>query len=120
MFEINKLIEVIDFNNLTYYYTGKSAPKYFDRFKGPLIIYNDIKNGQVSLQKEEKIQEEFRFESNKILKGYPNYKSEDQVSTIENVTLYNGRGKVLNSYNDYTKMVSGATYKSIMEKGSKH
>ena len=28
-FEINKSSEVIYFNNLTYYYTGKSAPKYF-------------------------------------------------------------------------------------------
>ena len=44
MFEINKLSAGIDFNNLTYY-TRKSAPKYFHCFKGPLIIYNDIKNG---------------------------------------------------------------------------
>ena len=27
----------------------KNAPKYFVRFKGPLIIYNDIKNGRISL-----------------------------------------------------------------------
>ena len=32
----------------------------FIRFKGPLLIYNDINNGQISLQKEEKIPEEFR------------------------------------------------------------
>ena len=44
-FDINKLSEEIYFNNLTYYYTGQGAPKYFVRFKGPLIIYNDIKNG---------------------------------------------------------------------------
>ena len=37
------LSEGIDFNNLTYYYTSKSAPKYFVRFKDPLIIYNDKK-----------------------------------------------------------------------------
>ena len=37
-FGINKLIEGIDFNNLTYHYKGKSAPKYFIRFTGPLII----------------------------------------------------------------------------------
>ena len=42
-FEINKSSEKIDFNNLTYYYTDKSAPKYF--VKDPLIMYNDIKNG---------------------------------------------------------------------------
>ena len=41
------------------YYTGKSALKYFVCFEGPLFIYNDIKNGQASLQKEKKIQKEF-------------------------------------------------------------
>ena len=34
MFEINKLSEGIDSNNLTYYYTDKSVPKYFAYFKG--------------------------------------------------------------------------------------
>ena len=85
MFEINKLSEEIDFNNLTYFYTGKIAPKCFVRFKVPLIIYNDIKNGRVSLQKEEKIQEDFQLELNEILKENPNYKSKDQVSTIKNI-----------------------------------
>ena len=85
MFDINKLIEETDFNNLTYYYTSKNAPKYFFRFKGPLIVYNDIKNGRISLQKEEKIQEEFRSEVNEILKGNPHYKSDIRESTIKNI-----------------------------------
>ena len=59
MFEINELSEGIDFNHLTYYYTGKSAPKYFARFKGPLTMHNDIKYGQVSLRKEKKIKKNF-------------------------------------------------------------
>ena len=48
-FGINKLSEGIDLNNLTYHYRSKSSPKYFVRLKGPLIIYNDVKNGRVSL-----------------------------------------------------------------------
>ena len=43
IFEINKLDEELDFNSLTYYYINKSARKCFVRFKGLLIIYNDIK-----------------------------------------------------------------------------
>ena len=36
------------------------------------------------------------------------------MSTIKNIKmLSNGRGKVLNFYNDYAKMVSHAKYKSI-------
>ena len=95
-FERKKLSEEIDFNNLNYYYTGKSAPNYFVRFKGSLIIHNDIKNGRVRLQKKEKVQEEFRLELNERLNGNPNNKSENQISVIKNIkNLYNGRGKVL-------------------------
>ena len=53
-FEINILSEGIDFNNLAYHYKDKSAPKYVIHCKGPLVIYNDIKNGRISLQEEEK------------------------------------------------------------------
>ena len=56
---MNKLSEKIDFNNLTYHYKDKSAPKHFFRFKDPLIIYSNIKNDRIRLQEEEKIQEEF-------------------------------------------------------------
>ena len=46
MFEMNKLSEGTDFNNLTSYYTSKNAPKDFVYFKCLLIIYNDIKDGE--------------------------------------------------------------------------
>ena len=77
MYEINKLSEGIHFNNLSYIYISKSAGKYFVRFKGTLVVYNDIKNGQINLQKKEKIQEEFKSELSGILKGNPNYKSKN-------------------------------------------
>ena len=105
-FETNKLSQVIDFNNLTYLYKGKSAPKSFIRFKDPLVIYNDIKNARINLQKEEKIQDESQSELNEILNGNPNYKSEDQISTIKKIkTIYNGQQKLIKFYNDFTKMV---------------
>ena len=76
-------------------------------------MYNDIKNGRISLQKEKKIPEEFQSEINEILKENLNYKWKDQISTIHNIKkLYNGRGKVIKFYNDYTRMVSDAKYKS--------
>ena len=64
---------------------AKVLHKYFIHFKSPLIIYNDIKNGRLSLQKEEKNQEQFKLELNEILKVNPNYKSEDQTSAIKNI-----------------------------------
>ena len=55
MFEINKFNEGIDFFNLNYYHTRKNHSKHFVLFKGLLIIYNNIKNGRLSLRKEEKL-----------------------------------------------------------------
>ena len=56
------------------------------------VLKVHIKKGRISLQKEEKIQEVSRLELNEILKGNPNYKSEDQISTIKNIKkLYNER-----------------------------
>ena len=67
------------------------------------------------------MQEEFRSEINKILKENPNYKSEDQISTIKNIkNLYGRQEKVFKFYNDYTRMVSEAKDKSIHGKGLKY
>ena len=120
MFEINKLGEEIDFNNLTYYYKTKSASKYFIRFKGPFKIYNDIKNGGISLQKKEKIQEKIQSELNEKLKGKTNYKSRDEMSTTKNIKkLCEGRLKILNFCNGYARTVSDGKCKSIHGEGLK-
>ena len=80
-------------------------------------MHNDIENGRISLQKKEKIQEEFQSKLKEILKGNLNCKSEDQISTINNIKkLYNVQENFyfhLHFYNDYTRMVSDAKYKSI-------
>ena len=47
-FGINILRKGVDFNNLTYNYKGKSVPKYLIYFKGPIIIYDSIRNGLIS------------------------------------------------------------------------
>ena len=112
MFEINKLSEGIDSNNLTYCYTDKSVPKYFAYFKGTWIIYNDIKNGRIGLQKAEKVQEEFQSKLNELLKGNPNSQSKDQISAIKNIKkLFKGQKKVFKFYRDCIRMVSEDKYK---------
>ena len=90
-FEKNKSSEGFDLNNLTQDHKGKSSPKYFICFKGPLKIYNDTKNGRISLQKEES-----NLGVHKILKGNAVHRSEDQISAIKNIKkLYNEREKVI-------------------------
>ena len=98
----------------------KKGSKVFACFKGPINIYNDIKNGQIILQKEHKLQGELRSVINEILKGNPNYKSKDQIRRIKDIQkLYNGLEKVLHFYNDYTIIVYKSKYKSIHGAGFK-
>ena len=107
-FEINKLSEGNDFNDLTDHYKVKRVAKQFICFKGSLTIYNDIKNGQISLQEEKKIQVEFQLVLNEIFKGNADHKSEDRKSAIKDIKkFYENQEKVIKFYNDYTRMVFG-------------
>ena len=74
-------------------------------------MYNDIKNGHISLQKEDKIREEFILELNEILKGNPNHKSEDQIS---------GQEKLLNSIMIILEWYLRLNTNQFVEKGSKY
>ena len=51
MAKIQKLGEQINCSNLIYYLKGKSGPKYFLGFKGPLGLLNNIKNSYINIKK---------------------------------------------------------------------
>ena len=54
MGEIQKMSDEIDFNYLTYYFRIQNlAPINFIGFRSPLTIYNEIKNGNISIKKTE-------------------------------------------------------------------
>ena len=83
MYNISK---EIDFNNLTYHFKASNiAPINFIDFTGPMHIYNEIKNGNISNEKIEKDQKQFNSKLNEITKGNPKHKSEDQLDTIKNI-----------------------------------
>ena len=52
--EIRESTKTIDFNNLTYNFTGDSAPIIFIGFKGPLHTFTSIYNGDITLEDVEK------------------------------------------------------------------
>ena len=61
MYEIQKMSHKINFNNLTYYFRSSNlAPINFIGFRGPMHIYNEIKNGNVSIKKAEEDQKKFK------------------------------------------------------------
>ena len=58
------------------------APINFIGFRGPLNIYEEIKNGNVAIVKIEEEQSQFKSKLNEITTGNPKTKSKDQLYTI--------------------------------------
>ena len=70
MGETYNISKEIDFNHLTYRFKGSNiAPMNFIKFKGPMHIYNEIKNGNVSIKKIEEDQKKLRSKLNEITTG---------------------------------------------------
>ena len=111
--EIKNLSRKNDLNTLTYYFKNKSNPINFIGFQAPLHLYRDIFNGNIKLAKAEKDQKQFKSDLNEITRGNPNKKSADQIKIIENIkNVYNSRQKVINLFNDYTKIIFQTMYKT--------
>ena len=76
------LRKLIDFNNLSYHFRNESIPKkVLIGFKGSLGFYKNIKEGYITLEKEEEKQKVLKSEMNKIVKGIK--KSEEQKTAIK-------------------------------------
>ena len=114
--------EEINFNNLIYYFNGSSiAPINIIAFKGPMRIRNEIINGDTTIEKTEKDQNQFKSKLNEITTGNQRHKSIKQLDIIKNVkNLYNSRQKVIDLFNDYTKIKSEAMYKKNVEQDLKY
>ena len=119
MGEIHNIGKQIDFNNLTYYFKNKNiSPTNFIGFRGPLHIYNNIKNDNTSLEKIDKDKKQFKSKINNITTENPKHKSKHQLNTIEDIrNLYNSSEKVIKVYNGYVKFRSEAMYKAKQETG---
>ena len=92
----------------------------FIEFRGPMCIYNEIKNGNISIEKIEQNQNQSKSKLNEITIGNLNHKSKNQLHVIKNIkNLYNSRDKVIKLYNDYDKIISEAMYKTKQGTGIK-
>ena len=58
MDEILKISNRIDFDNLIYNFKGPTSSINFGKFGGPMYIYGHMKNGDTTLQQEEKQQKD--------------------------------------------------------------
>ena len=110
MDEILEMSREINYNKLVYNFTSSIS---FTKFGGPMYIYNQLKNGDTTLQQVEKQQKDFKKELNKMTSGNPKRKSNNQLYIIKNVkNLYNSRQKIIHLLNDNSKIRSEAIYKS--------
>ena len=111
--EILKMSREINYSNLVYDFKGPTPSINFAIFGGPMYTYNQLKNGEKTLQQVEEEQKYFKKDLNKITSGNPKHKNEKQSYTIKNVkNLYDSRQKIINLLNDNTKIRSEAIYKS--------
>ena len=76
-------------------------------------IYNEIKNGNISIEKIEESQKQFKSKLNEITTGNPKHKSKDQLDAIKNIkNVYNSRHKIIKLHNDCAKILSKAMYQT--------
>ena len=70
MDEMQKLGKEFDLNNLTYYFKSPNiAQVNFIRFRGPLHVFEEIKNGNLLIEKIKKEQENFKSNLGEITSG---------------------------------------------------
>ena len=87
--ELYNISKEIDFNNLIYHFKGSNiTPIHFTDFRGPMHIYNEIKNSNISIEKIEEDQKQFKSKLNEITTGNRKHKSKYQLDTIKNIKNY--------------------------------
>ena len=115
--QILKVSREISYGNLVDDFKGPTPSINFAIFGGPMGTYNQLKNGDKTLQQVEKEQEDFWKYLNEIVAGNPKHKSEKQSYVIKNVkNLYNSRQKIIDLLNDNARIRSEAIYKSKQDK----
>ena len=85
MDEILKMSREINYSNLVYDFKGPNPSINFAIFGGPMYTYNQLKNGEKTLQQVEEEQKYLKKYLNEITSGNPKHKSEKQSYTIKNV-----------------------------------
>ena len=91
--KIKELTYEIDYDDLTYYFTGNKARKRFDDFNNEIELFRKIQSGEIKLEESKKLQKIFKSNLNKILRG--RFKSNEQKV----------HRKILNRVTNYEKLL---------------
>ena len=75
----------------------------FDKIKGPITLLNNIKKGEISLEKAKEKQKDYYSYLNKIRRGN---KNASQKGTLANINiLFNARDNAIKFIDDYGSMI---------------
>ena len=111
--KIEELNNKIDYNDLTYVVVGTGDKYSFDDLDDPLTFLNNIKKGEISMEKAMEQQYNFRKYLNLIRIGN---KNDNQKRALANINVfYNARGNAIQFIHDYGRMILEAREQALIE-----
>ena len=103
----------IDYNNLNYVVLGTGDKYSFDDLDDPLTFLNNIKKGEISMEKA--IKQQYNFHKYLILIRIGN-KNDNQKRTLANINVfYNARENAIKFIQDYGRMILEAREQALTE-----
>ena len=73
---MSSISKITNFDYLTYHFKGSNtAPVNFIDFRGVMDFYNEIQNGNITIEKIEEYQKQFKTKLNQITTGNLKHKS---------------------------------------------
>ena len=115
--KIEELNNKIDYNNLNYVVAGNGDKYSFDDLDDPLTFLNNIKKGEISMDKAMEQQYNFRKYLNLIQIGN---KNDNQKRTLANINeFYNARDNAIQLIHDYGRMILKAREQALIEQYGK-
>ena len=115
--KIEELNNKIDYNNLNYVVAGNGDKYSFDDLDDPLTFLNNIKKGEISMDKAMEQQYNFRKYLNLIQIGN---KNDNQKRTLANINeFYNARDNAIQFIHDYGRMILKAKEQALIEQYGK-
>ena len=115
--KIEELNDQIDYNNLNYVAAGTGDKYSFDDLDDPLTFLNNIKKGEISMEKAIEQQYNFRKYLNLIRIGN---KNDNKKRTLANINVfYNARDNAIQFIRDYGSMILEPREQALIEQYGK-
>ena len=107
---INKLHEIVDYNNLKFEYVGPTKDVSFYEFMNSKELFDRLKNNRIRFDDALKKQKLFLNKLSDVKIGKKTFEQKEVITNFEN--FYKSREEVFNFFKDYAKMYIDAGHKA--------